>query len=303
MLDILRLVKPPVIYIAADAPRENHPEDQSNCAQVMNEFRAIDWNCDVKYKVNSVNLGSWHAIPAAIDWFFLNEPMGIVLEDDCIPSQTFFAYCGLLLHKYQNDERVMWINGSNLGWNDSDGLYSYSYTKYAISWGWASWRRAWCCFQDYRNGPASKDKIKSTLDVVFPQQRNHRLYWSALFDYAYSFNNWDYRWMLAMWASGGVVCTPSVNLISNIGFGIEAVHGGSKNNPMASLVAHECDGELLNRQSESISRMLDRHFDRVLYKIGLVSIVKIRLIVLFPWARSARAKLKRYVNRRIGVLS
>ena len=47
----------------------------------------------------------------AIDWFFGQEPEGIVLEDDCLPEQTFFRYCAELLERFREDPRVMFRCG------------------------------------------------------------------------------------------------------------------------------------------------------------------------------------------------
>ncbi len=38
---------------------------------------------------------------AAIDWFFENEEAGIILEDDCHPSQDFFRFQDEMLDRYR----------------------------------------------------------------------------------------------------------------------------------------------------------------------------------------------------------
>ena len=51
----------------------------------------IDWECDIKTLFRDKNLGckcSKHAIHG-----FENEEMGIILEDDCLPSRVFFWFC------------------------------------------------------------------------------------------------------------------------------------------------------------------------------------------------------------------
>ena len=44
-----------------------------------------------------------------ITWFFKNEEQGIVLEDDCLPIESFFWYCENLLNRYKNDESKLII--------------------------------------------------------------------------------------------------------------------------------------------------------------------------------------------------
>jgi hypothetical protein len=53
----------------------------------------IDWKCEVKTLFREKNLGCKYLVREAIDWFFENEKMGIILVDDCLPSLSFFQYC------------------------------------------------------------------------------------------------------------------------------------------------------------------------------------------------------------------
>ena len=65
---------------------------------------------------------------------------GIVLEDDDVPSQSFFPFCKELLDKYEHDERINIICGmNNLGTIESP--YSYIFSQYGSIWGWATWKR------------------------------------------------------------------------------------------------------------------------------------------------------------------
>ena len=59
------------------------------------------------------NLGCRKGVTAGIDWFFSNEEMGIILEDDCIPSLSFFQFCDQMLLEYQFNEKVFMISGHN----------------------------------------------------------------------------------------------------------------------------------------------------------------------------------------------
>ena len=63
----------------------------------------VDWPCEVKTLFREKNLGCKLAVSSGIDWFFENEGMGIILEDDCFPSQSFFWFCEELLERYKDD--------------------------------------------------------------------------------------------------------------------------------------------------------------------------------------------------------
>jgi hypothetical protein len=73
----------------------------------------VDWDCEIKTLFRDHNLGCKHGCISAIDWFFENEEMGIILEDDILPDHSFFKYCEDLLIKHYDDNTVIHINGAN----------------------------------------------------------------------------------------------------------------------------------------------------------------------------------------------
>ena len=74
-------------------------------------------------------------------WAFSHVDKCIVLEDDDVPSQSFFPFCKELLDKYENDERISMICGFNYDEVTKDMPYDYFFTTaFSIS-GWASWKR------------------------------------------------------------------------------------------------------------------------------------------------------------------
>ena len=92
----------------------------------------IDWSCDIQIQQNTINYGSHIAPKKAIDWLFENETVGIILEDDCIPNDSFFEYCSVLLDRYSEEDRVFMISGDNGGPiinQDYFNKNSYLFTK------------------------------------------------------------------------------------------------------------------------------------------------------------------------------
>ena len=144
----LSLVKPSKIYISQDGPRKSNINDKVNCEKVKKIFKYIDWKCEIFYKFNENNLGCRSSVSSAINWFFQNEEKGIILEDDCIPSDTFFLFCEKMLDKYENSNEIYVVSGSNFQKNIKIGNADYYFSKYAHCWGWATWRRAWISYDD-----------------------------------------------------------------------------------------------------------------------------------------------------------
>ena len=86
----IRLARPKKLFLAADGPRKNHPRDEETCKKTRKIVEKIDWPCDVKTRFHETNLGCGIAPSTAIDWFFEHIDQGIILEDDCLPNQSFF---------------------------------------------------------------------------------------------------------------------------------------------------------------------------------------------------------------------
>ena len=89
VFDRIKIVKPPRLYIACDGPRDRNHLDLSYVEQVRMICSEVDWPCDVKHLYRDTNLGCGLAVSTAIDWFFSYEEEGIILEDDCLPSDSF----------------------------------------------------------------------------------------------------------------------------------------------------------------------------------------------------------------------
>src|SRR6187402_998951 len=102
----IRAARPPRLYIAADGPRQSRSNENSLCQQTRQIALQADWDCEVKTLFRDENAGCKEAVSAAITWFFDNEEEGIILEDDCLPANSFFKFCDELLEKYRDNSAV-----------------------------------------------------------------------------------------------------------------------------------------------------------------------------------------------------
>lgn len=143
VFDQIRAQQPPRLYIAADGARPNRPEEAARCAETRAISTQVDWDCELHLLYRDQNLGCRRAVSEAITWFFEHEEAGIILEDDCLPADSFFYFCDALLEKYRHDERIHAITGTNLQMGKQWGEASYYFSRYTNIWGWASWRRVW----------------------------------------------------------------------------------------------------------------------------------------------------------------
>ncbi|RYZ31706.1 MAG: hypothetical protein EOP49_38580, partial [Sphingobacteriales bacterium] len=222
VISALEAARPAQIYVAVDGPRAGHPTDAENVEKCLALVAQIDWPCRIEILKRDENLGCGRAVSEAISWFFEHEPMGIILEDDCVPTPAFFRFCAEMLLRYQNDERVMHITGTR--WNEEYPIeQSYFFTAIGHIWGWATWRRAWQHY-DFRMSTWPSERYTKIIAQHFPAHR-HVLYWESNFDTVYhqtEKHTWDYQWQYTLFRNGGLSVTPRKNLIQNIG--AEGVH-------------------------------------------------------------------------------
>ena len=137
----IQKARPPRLYVAADGPQSENPSEATSFELVRSIALNVDWECEVKTLFRDQNLGCRLAVSQVICWFFANEPEGIILEDDCLPSQSFFWFCQELLEDFRHDKQVGAICGFYSNELDYKPSASYFFSRYLRVWGWAGWRR------------------------------------------------------------------------------------------------------------------------------------------------------------------
>ena len=214
----IKKAKPSKLYIAADGPRPNREDEAEKCQQSRNIIKQIDWDCEIHTLFRNQNLGCKVAVSSAIDWFFENVEEGIILEDDCLPDQSFFYFCQELLEKYRDDKRIMMISGDNFQDGIKRGDGSYYFSRIAHIWGWATWKRAWNLY-DVQMKSFKSFLENGEINNIF-DNKYVKAYWLKYFQNTYEgkIDTWDYQWGYTLLSQNGLSIMPNVNLISNIGF-------------------------------------------------------------------------------------
>lgn len=236
---IIKKQKPKFLFIAADGARKDKIGEAEKCQQVREwVLSQIDWDCELNTLFRNENLGCGKGPAEAISWFFENVEQGIILEDDCLPSDSFFKFCEELLEYYKNDERIWQISGTNRLRESPFEDFDYFYTNYPSEWGWATWKRCWNQY-DFYIKLWEKEYIKESIkDLFFDYSTNI----SQILDTTINNPNvswWDYQWGFIKNINSGLTVTPCKNLISNIGFGDDATHTFGYDNPLFNLQKYE----------------------------------------------------------------
>jgi hypothetical protein len=217
--------KPPKLLVVGDGPRIDHPGEAEKVAATRAIIEKVDWPCEVLTNYSNVNLGCKNRVSTGIDWVFSQVEEAIILEDDCLPDPSFFRFCQELLVYFRHDQRIGMISGDNFQFGRKYGQDSYYFSKYVHIWGWATWRNRWCGVYDVKMECWPKIRDQGCVANLVGNAVEAK-YWFKNFERTYNgkIDTWDYQWNFANWLNGRLSIMPSVNLISNIGFGLGATH-------------------------------------------------------------------------------
>ncbi len=222
----IREIQPTQLFIGADGAREGKEGEKEKVDAVRKYIlENIDWNCEVKTLFREKNLGCGVAPAEAITWFFDNVEQGIILEDDCLPDLSFFGFCEELLNYYKDEERVMHIAGSNFQNGLLIGKVNYFISQYPSGWGWASWASAWKKYDFYLK--KMNEDVFNDICNFYEFDKKEIIFWREMFELVQngrSLDIWDLQWSFTVFMNHGLSIHPQVNLVSNIGFGIDATH-------------------------------------------------------------------------------
>jgi hypothetical protein len=224
VFDAIRRVRPTKLLVVADGPRTSRPGEDQLCASARRIIESIDWRCELLRNYSDQNMGCGRRVSSGLTWAFEQVESAIILEDDCAPSSSFFAFCAELLDRYHDDPRVMSITGNNFQHGIKRGRASYYFSRFPHIWGWATWRRSW---QGYDFSLSEWAALRETDWLKsFAQNLMMEAFWRNGFDSVAEgrLDTWDYQWVFHFWKNNGLTATPNANLVTNIGFRSDATH-------------------------------------------------------------------------------
>ena len=221
----VRIARPSKLYLYQDGAREGREDDVENIQRCREVVADIDWECEVHKNYQEKNSGCDPSEYLAQKWMFETEEMGIVLEDDDVPSQSFFPFCKELLEKYKDDQRINMICGMNNCEVSEHCPYDYLFSTSGSITGWASWKRVideWSEHIDF----VDNEYIVSQFKTVY----GNRIDVDKYINHCKKCNDSGIAYYEAILSGnalpqGRLNIVPTKNLISNIGNEGESTHG------------------------------------------------------------------------------
>jgi hypothetical protein len=218
LIDALRPIAPPLVYVAVDGPKAGDDADTARVQATRDAVAGIDWTRDVHTRFRPVNVGLRASVSDAVTWAVAEHGQVIVMEDDVLPGRHVIRYLEHMLERYRDDERIFHVSGYNNVPDEHLGepgpgsrlsMYPESYT-------WATWDRAWRHYDDRLTWPTARDG-RALRRIT--GSRAAALRWRQNFADARAgrISTWAYRWVASMWSQDALMITPNVNLVRYVG--------------------------------------------------------------------------------------
>ena len=231
----VKKARPARLFLYQDGPRmtdaEGHTIDDISlskdytgimaCRELVKDEN-IDWQCEVHRNYQNRNYGCDPSGFMSQQWAFSQTDKCMVLEDDVVPSQSFFHFCKEMLDRYEHDERITMIAGFNTDEVSElpDGYpsdASYFFTRAFSIWGWASWARV----VNQWDGDYAFVKDASRFDELSAKVKRERIFtWMprVCVDHANSGRaHFESIFWAYMFMHDGLAIMPRMNMINNIG--------------------------------------------------------------------------------------
>jgi hypothetical protein len=278
----IRKAKPLKLYISSDAPRANNESDIIKCAKVREIIKKVDWDCDVKYLLHETNLGCSLAGKTAFDWVFGQETEMIELEDDVLPTQSFFWFMQEMLNRYRNDERICYICAENYGIKSRNATYFFS--RYGGSWGWATWKRVYDLWEyklESLERVVDTKEFKDTFETKFAYEYLKR----SFYHWKYvGGNTYDLQTVYLVHRYNMLNIVPNINLVTNIGWDSEASNTvvdditDATAKKFGNIQSFELS-EILHPERIEINNEIDKKWFKYHFQAGSESLYRLRWAV------------------------
>ena len=228
----IRKVKPKQLFLVQDGPRPGNNQDLEKIYQCREIVESVDWECQVQKNYSDKNLTCDVREYSGIDWCFRFVDRLLILEDDCVPADTFYDFCSELLERYKNDNRIGMISGFVRCGTIESAEYDYVFSNTCAGCGWATWKRAWDEAVKIRRLEISEferlvRKHKSTIEnycLSYKDYAEKAIALRKLESEKCELISWENIWGLSMIFNNQLAISPRHNMIKYAGICKDATH-------------------------------------------------------------------------------
>ena len=229
--EIIKEARPSTLLIISDGGRTEEEKNAIKINRTMYETE-VDWNCTIHRFYSDVNLGTYACIQKMHEFVWSHVDRTIFLEDDILPSVSFFRFCAELLEKYKDDPRIYAICGMNHEGISEEVNTDYFFSRYGSIWGHAFWKRTYDQYYDYeyRSDPYTTELLEEAASKVIPAHRRQIESVAKYGEYDGHIPGGEFFMNFAVYGQHQLLIIPKKNMITNIGCDPHAAHSTDINN-------------------------------------------------------------------------
>ena len=235
MFEEVKKARPSHLFLYQDGARDERDRAGMEASRQIVADENIGWECDVHRLYQTKNYGCDPSNYMSQKWAFSIVDKCIVLEDDDTPSQSFFPFCKEMLDRYENDDRISMISGTNYDETTPGMPCDYLFTTAFSINGWATWRRVVDQWDEHYG--FLDDEYATRLLGSLIRERRYQHNFLRFCRYHRSLGKAYYETILhaAIFLNSGLSIVPRVNMINNAGASGEGVHlsGSNRDLPKA----------------------------------------------------------------------
>lgn len=239
--EVIKKARPSIIFLQSDGGR-----NESEWKAILENRRLfdeeIDWNCKVYKLYESINNGLYSMAKKTRELIWSTVDRCVFLEDDQIPSVSFFRYCAELLEKYKDDQRIQCICGMNHLGISENVTSDYFFSRQGSIWGVATWKRV---INERNNFDYYKDQY--IMRLLKERTKKNPTIWKRI--NAYGENDYyeghvagsEFWIEFSMYSQNRVQIIPRKNMIKNLGNDVCSTHSSGSSLSVFNLPIYELD--------------------------------------------------------------
>lgn len=216
------------LYVFCDGAKKE--KDQEQVMQAREVVRSL---VGTKAKIieSTTNRGLANSIISGVTSLCDQYQRVIVVEDDLVVAPQFLSFLNAALEKYNNEPSVMQISGYILPVSQFSERNKAIFLPFTTSWGWATWKRAWDCFDI----DASDWEIlisDNALRSRFNLDGSYNYFNLLVSQMSGEVDSWAVRWYFSVFKQNGYVLYPPLSYVDNAGLD----GSGSHSSKFANLI-------------------------------------------------------------------
>lgn len=251
------------IFISVDGVREGDSSGAVIHQQILELINGYSERFPGKFFALSRqgNRGCSAAVLSSIDWFFSQVDKGLILEDDCLPTEGFFKFSEYSIDVLESEKEVWLSCGSQFApYSVTQNVPAFS--GYPLIWGWATTKNKW-----------SEIRLGLIEDMRADNRINFKM--GAVQFYWYSGSRrarkgyvdaWDTPLVWTMQQRKKFALLPGSNLVSNRGIDEHAIHTINQN----PWINFPTAGFNVPNRKPVVSKELDEWLSKNFYRISVL---------------------------------